>query len=74
MERQKQIPEEWHYETAVRLSRLAIAMTQAFTTGHEAVQTEEYEQLREAYLQLEADKKEHDRFDPPEYKSHFQLG
>ena len=66
--------EQWHVDAAIRLSRIAMAMSASFTTGHDAIQTPEYVELNEQYLQLQVDMIEHDRFDPPVYKDYHQIG
>lgn len=73
MEKQKQTA-EWEKETAIRVSRLAIAMCEQFTYGHDVEQTEEYTNVEAQYRQLEADKKQHSKFDVPNYVDYHQLG
>lgn len=43
--------EQAHYEARVRLARLAMAMVENFTPGHDVEQTPDYQQLQGDYLQ-----------------------
>ena len=74
MEKQKQTPEnEWHHNALVSLSHLATSMSTQYILGGKE-QTVEYEQARANYLQLEADRKEHDKFIEPTYVDYHTLG
>ena len=61
---------EWHRRQNTRLSRLAGNLALHFTTGHEVVQTPEYNAEFQEFLWQQHVRAEHDKFDPPEYSDH----
>lgn len=63
-----------HVEVKTQLSRLAMSMYENFNPMHDGVQSEEYNRLQMEYIQLQADEKEMDRFDPPVFKSMYDVG
>lgn len=74
MESLKQEQLDWHYNARVRLSRLAIAMSEAFIYRHDVEQTEEYQALYEQYMQLQTDISWHDYCEGGLQKSRFVVG
>ncbi len=74
MEVQKQEQLDWHYNARVRLSQLAIAMSETFTFGHDVQQTEEYQELYAKYMQLQTDISWHDYCIGGLQKSRFEVG
>lgn len=63
-----------HVEVKTQLSRLAMSMYENFNPIHDGAQSEEYNRLQMEYIQLQADEKEMDRFDPPVFKSMYNVG
>lgn len=63
-----------HVEVKTQLSRLAMSMYENFNPIHDGAQSEEYNRLQREYTQLQVDEKEMDRFDPPVFKSMYDVG
>jgi len=66
--------EQWHFDTNVRLARLAMDMSDNFAQGHNAYQTDEYWSLYRQYRQLNTDSVMYDTQGENHGKSYLDVG
>jgi len=57
----------WHYRQACHIDALASEMARLYVPDFHQPQTQEYLAIVALYRQAQADKVQHDKFDPPQY-------